>query len=102
MKTEPYCSRPKLLASPDFPENCQNFRQCLIDSCREFVSVNEEKLKSIIDYGLITLIKRGCGVRPPLEREERKVVSRINDSGSLDHQRMRQVIPFLAPVPLRD
>ena len=63
---------------------------------------DDEELKSMIDQGLVTLIKRGFGVRPPLEREEREVQSRINDSGNLDNQRTRQVIPFLAPAPLRD
>jgi len=83
-------------------EHCQNFRQCLIDGFREFSLVDDEELKSMIGQGLVTLIKWGFGVIPPLEREEREVQSRINDSGSLDNQRMRQVIPFLAPVPLRD
>ena len=101
-KTGPYRSWPRLLASPDFSEHCQNFRRCLINGFREFSLVDDKELKSMIDQGLVTLIKRGFGVRPPEEREEREVQSRINDSGSLDNQRMRQVIPFLAPVPLRD
>ena len=84
-------------ASPDFSKNCQNFRRCLIDSCREFVSVNDEQLKSIIDHGLVTLIKLGCGVTPHLERPDSELMSQLKDSSSIDHQRMRQVIPFLAP-----
>ena len=39
-KTEPYRSWPRLLASPDFSEHCQNFRQCLIDGFRGFVFVS--------------------------------------------------------------
>ena len=62
---------------------------CLINGFREFSLVDDKELKSMIDQGLVTLIKRGFGVRPPEEREEREVQSRINDSGSLDNQRMR-------------
>ena len=95
---EPYRHWPKLLISPDFSDDYQRFRQCLIDSCQEFVSVSEEQLKSIIDYGLVTLIKRGFGVRPPLERQDSELMFRLKDSSSIDHQRMRQVIPFLTPI----
>ena len=80
------------MISPDFSDDYQRFRQCLIDSCQEFVSASEEQLKSIIDYGLVTLIKRGFGVRPPLERQDREPVSRLKDFSSLNHQRLRQVI----------
>ena len=95
---EPYRHWPWLLVSPDFSDNYQSFRRCLTDSCRAFVSVSEEKLKSIIDYGLITLIKRGFGVKSPLEREDKELLIRLKDSSSIDHQRMRQVIPFLVPI----
>ena len=83
---------PMLLASPDFSDNCQSFRQCLIDSCREFVSASDELLTSVIDEGLVTLIQRGCGVRPPLESQEHELISQLKDSSSRDHKRMRQVI----------
>ena len=92
LKAEPYRHWPMLLASPDFSDNYQSFRQCLIDNCREFVSANDELLASIIDDGLVTLIGRGFGVKPPLERQDRELMSRFKDSSSLDYQRMRQVI----------
>ena len=87
-----YLHWPMLLASPDFSENCQSFRQCLIDNCREFVSTSNELLTSVIDEGLVALIQRGCGVRPPLESQEHELMSRLKDSSSRDHKRMRQVI----------
>ena len=83
---------PMLLASPDFSENCQSFRWCLIDNCREFVSTSNELLTSVIDERLVTLIKRGFGVKSPLERQDRAPVSRLKDFSSLNHQRQRQVI----------
>ena len=83
---------PMILASPDFSDNCQSFRWCLIDNCREFVSASDELLTSVIDEGLVTLIQRGYGVRPPLERQDHELMSRLKDSSSRDHQRMRQVI----------
>ena len=92
LKAEPYRHWPMLLASPDFSDNYQSFRQCLIDNCREFVSASDELLTSVIDEGLVTLIKRGCGVRPPLERQDHELMSRLKDSSSRDYQRMRQVI----------
>ena len=52
-KTEPYRSWPRLLASPDFSDIYQSFCQCLIDNCREFVSIDDEELKLIIDRGLV-------------------------------------------------
>ena len=89
---------PMIIASPDFSNYYQNFRRCLIDTCRDFVSIDDKKLGEIIDHGLLALIKRGCGVRPPLERLDKELLARIKNSSSIDHQRMCQILPFLAPV----
>ena len=96
--SEPYLHWPMLLASPDFSEICHSFRQCLINSCRECTSVSEEELTSIIDHGLVALIRRGFGVRPPVETQDRDLLIRLKDSNSIDHRRMRQAIHFLAPM----
>ncbi|HIA64501.1 TPA: hypothetical protein EYN98_00195 [Candidatus Poribacteria bacterium] len=89
---EQYRHWPMFLASPDFLDNRQSFHRFSIDNCREFVSASDELLTSVIDNGLVTLIKQGFGVRPPLERQDREPVSRLKDFSSLNHQRLRQVI----------
>ena len=94
-RADPYHHWPMLLASPDFSDIYQSFRQCLIDNCREFVSASDELLTSVIDKGLVTLIQRGYGVRPPLEGQDHELMSRLKDSSSCDHQRMRQVAYIL-------
>ena len=62
------------------------------------MSVNEEELISIIDHGLIALLRRGFGVRPPVEKQDRDLLIRLKDSNSIDHQRMRQAMHFLSPI----
>ena len=94
---KPYQHWPMLLASPDFSNICQSFRQCLINNCQEFVSVSEEELISIIDHGLIALIRRGFGIRPPVEKRDEEILIQFKDFNSISHRRMRQVIHFLAP-----
>ena len=56
-RVDPYQHWPMLLVSPDFPDTYQSFPQCLIDNCREFVSIDDEELKLIIDRGLVALVK---------------------------------------------
>lgn len=97
-RTNPYHHWPMLLASPDFSDIYRSFRQCLINNCQEFVSVNEEELISIIDHGLIALIKRGFGIRPPVEKQDEEILIQFKDSSSINHRRMRQAIHFLAPM----
>ena len=98
-RANPYRSWPMLLISPDFSDTYHSFRQCLIDNCREFVSIDDEELKLIIDRGLVALVKRGFGVGlPPLEIQDSELLSRLKDSNSIDYQRMLQTLPFLATV----
>jgi len=97
-KNHVYLDWPMIIASPDFSNYYQSFRRCLIDNCRDFVSVDDEQLGEIIDRGLLALIKRGCGVLPPLERQDKELLARLKNSSSIDHQRMCQILPFLAPV----
>ena len=98
IKNHAYHHWPMIIASPDFSNDYQSFRQCLIDNCRDFVSMDDEQLGEIIDRGLLALIKRGCGVLPPLERQDKELLARLKNSSSIDHQRMCQILPFLAPV----
>ena len=97
-KVDPYQHWPMLLVSPDFSDIYQSFRQCIIDNCREFVSIDDEELKLIIDHGLVALVKRGFNVGPPLEIQDSELLSRLKDSNSVDYQRILQTLPFLAMV----
>ena len=97
-KVDPYQHWPMFLVSPDFSDIYQSFRQCLIDNCREFVSIDDEELKLIIDHGLVALVKRGFNVGPPLEIQDSELLSRLKDSNSIDYQKMLQTLPFLATV----
>ena len=85
-----------LLVSPDFSDTYQNFRRCLIDNCRKFVSIGDKELKLIIDHGLVALVKRGFHVHPPPEIQDSELLSRLKDPNSIDYQRMLQTLPFLA------
>ena len=98
IKNDPYAHWPMIIASPDFSNDYQNFRQCLINNCRDFLSVDDERLGEVIDHGLLALINRGFGVRPPLERGDKELLAQLKNPSSIDHQRMLQIVPFLAPV----
>jgi len=91
---DPYRLWPMLLVSPDFSDSYQRFRQCLIDNCQEFVFVDDKELKSIIDRGLVALVKRGFNP-PPFEIQDDELMSRLKDSNSIDHEKVLQTLPFL-------
>lgn len=98
IKTSPYSHFPMILASPDFSKIYQDFRRCLITSCRNFVSVNDEELGKILDQGLLLLIKRGFVTTIPPEKWDLEVMKRLQKTDSAEQRKIHQVFPYLTPI----
>ena len=97
-RDSPYSHFPMILASPDFSNIYQDFRRCLIENCRNFVSVDDGQLGSILDHGLLSLLNRGFVGPAPPEQQDLEIMKRLKETDSTEQQKIRQVLPHLAPV----
>ena len=103
IQNTPHLYFPQILASPDFSNIYQNFRKCLIRGCRDYVSVDDEKLGHILDQGLLLLLKRGFVGKAPPEQQDLDVIKRLKEPNSIEQQKVGQVLSYLmrAPTELR-
>ena len=95
IQASPYSHFPMILASPDFSKSYQDFRKCLIDSCQNFVCIDNEQLGTILDHGLLSLLKRGFAGGTPPEHQDLEVMKQLQETGSVEQRKIRQVVSLI-------